>query len=87
MKLVVEYPAMIWSGNLEDIGELVKFVNSMWELSLNIHAEENGYAVSFYYPNNEDRVLVRPGRLLYKGSFGAFYAADPDTLVDARVVD
>lgn len=80
MKVIASYNAFRFRGDAASIGELVAWVKSRWDLQLNAKEVRvmGLYEVSFYYPNNDDRVEVKPGQIIYKGPYGAYHTIDPD---------
>ena len=83
MKLVVDYPAMIFDGRVESVGDIVEFVDSHWELHMDVkkNKDKDGWVVSFVYPNNDNPVVVSPGDILYKGEYGS-YGVIPEKNLD-----
>jgi len=75
MKIIAEYPAFVYDGKPTSIGDLVKWINSPWPLNMDVREFKviDEWVVSFEYPNNDERVVVEPGSVIYKGSFGAYY--------------
>lgn len=89
MKLVITREAFLFDGKPESVGALIQFVGSHWDLALNVEEKVMGeYTVSFYYPNNDGRVTVKPGHILYKGDYGAFDTLNPsNTYEGVEIVD